>query len=93
MAGSAGDIVYTNTFTGVHGNYLRQSIVDAGLDPDALPASDPSGMDFGSERPAKAWRDIWGSGQGIGAVRDVVPAGELVARLITEYEAARAAVR
>ncbi len=92
VAGSAGDIVYTNLFTGVHGNYLRQSIVDAGLDPDALPASDPSGMDFGSERPAKAWRDIWGSGQGIGAVRDVVPAGELVARLIAEYEAARAAV-
>ena len=93
VAGSAGDIVYTNTFTGVHGNYLRQSIVDAGLDPDALPASDPSSMDFGSERSAKAWRDIWGSGQGIGAVQDVVPAGELVARLIAEYEAARAAVR
>ena len=93
VAGSAGDIVYTNLFTGVHGNYLRQSIVDAGLDPEALPASDPSSMDFGSDRPAKAWRDIWGSGQGIGAVRDVVPAGALVERLIHEYEAARAAIR
>ena len=93
VAGSAGDIVYTNLFTGVHGNYLRQSIVEAGLDPEALPSSDPSGMDFGSDRPAKAWRDIWGSGQGIGAVRDVLPAGELVARLIVEYEAARAAVQ
>ena len=93
VAGSAGDIVYTNLFTGVHGNYLRQSIVDAGLDPEALPASDPSSMDFGSDRPAKAWRDIWGSGQGIGAVRDVVPAGALVERLIGEYEAARAAIR
>ena len=93
VAGSAGDIVNTNLFTGVHGNYLRQSIVDAGLDPEALPASDPSSMDFGSDRPAKAWRDIWGSGQGIGAVRDVVPAGALVERLIHEYEAARAAIR
>ncbi|RYC29717.1 nitronate monooxygenase [Lichenibacterium minor] len=93
VAGSAGDIVYTDLFTGVHGNYLRQSILEAGLDPDALPRSDPSSMDFGSDRSAKAWRDIWGSGQGIGAVRDIVPAGVLVARLIDEYEAARAAVQ
>jgi nitronate monooxygenase len=93
VAGSAGDIVYTDLFTGVHGNYLRQSILEAGLDPDALPRSDPSSMDFGSDRPAKAWRDSWGSGQGIGAVRDIVPAGVLVARLIDEYEAARAAVQ
>lgn len=87
--GSAADIVYTNLFTGVHGNYLRPSIVAAGLDPDALPASDPSKMDFGGAG-AKAWKDIWGCGQGIGAIEAVVPAGELVARLRREYDAARA---
>jgi nitronate monooxygenase len=89
--GSAADIVYTNLFTGVHGNYLRPSIVAAGLDPDALPASDPSKMDFGGAG-AKAWKDIWGCGQGIGAIDAVVPAGELVARLRREYDAARAAL-
>ncbi|HEV6968089.1 MULTISPECIES: NAD(P)H-dependent flavin oxidoreductase [Roseateles] len=83
------DIVYSNLFTGVHGNYLRGSIVNAGLDPDALPESDPSKMNFGGGA-AKAWKDIWGSGQGIGAVRGVVPAAELVARLKREYAAARA---
>jgi nitronate monooxygenase len=88
---SASDIVYTNLFTGVHGNYLRPSIERSGLDPDNLPQSDPSKMDFGTERDAKtkAWRDIWGCGQGIGAVRSVPSVAELVARLVREYEAAR----
>jgi nitronate monooxygenase len=85
------DIVYSNLFTGVHGNYLRPSIVKAGMDPDNLPTSDPSAMNFGSggNTDAKAWKDIWGCGQGIGAVRAVVPAAELVARLRREYGAAR----
>jgi nitronate monooxygenase len=89
---NAQDIVYTNLFTGVHGNYLRPSIVNAGLDPDNLPESDPSKMQFGSggSGKSKAWRDIWGCGQGIGAVKDVPGAGEFVARLITQYQAARA---
>jgi nitronate monooxygenase len=89
--GAAADIVYSNLFTGVHGNYLKASVVNAGLDPDALPESDPSKMDFsqltGSE--AKAWKDIWGSGQGIGAVKAVVPVAECVARLEREYAEAR----
>jgi nitronate monooxygenase len=88
--GSAGDIVYTNLFTGVHGNYLRASIAAAGFDPDDLPRADPSRMNFGGEAGAKAWRDIWGCGQGIGAVHDIVPAAERVARLAREYAAARA---
>jgi len=87
VASSAKDIVYTSLFTGVHGNYLRASIERAGLDPDALPASDPSTMSFASTE-SKAWRDIWGSGQGIGAVADVPPAAELVARLAHEYDEA-----
>ena len=88
---TASDIVYSNLFTGVHGNYLRQSIVNSGLDPDALPESDPSKMSFGSggSSRAKAWRDIWGAGQGVGAVKQVVPAVELINRLKSEYEAAR----
>jgi nitronate monooxygenase len=86
----AADIVYTNLFTGVHGNYLKPSIRAAGLDPENLPASDPSQMNFGTNRPAKAWKDIWGCGQGIGAVREVVPAAALVDRLAAEYAAARA---
>jgi nitronate monooxygenase len=93
IVGSRGeDIVYTNLFTGVHGNYLRPSIERAGLDPDNLPQSDPSKMNFGSggNQEAKAWRDIWGCGQGIGAVTHVPTAGELVARLAAEYEAAKA---
>ncbi|MGE0659362.1 MAG: NAD(P)H-dependent flavin oxidoreductase [Reyranellaceae bacterium] len=90
VASDGGDIVYTNLFTGVHGNYLRPSVVAAGLDPDNLPESDPSKMNFGSggNTKAKAWRDIWGSGQGIGAVKSVPGAGELVARLTREYDAA-----
>ncbi|HEY5289142.1 MAG TPA: nitronate monooxygenase, partial [Caulobacteraceae bacterium] len=85
------DIVYTNLFTGVHGNYLRQSIENAGLDPENLPEADPSKMNFGSggNQSAKAWRDIWGCGQGIGAVKSVPTVGELVARLAAEYEAAK----
>jgi nitronate monooxygenase len=88
------DIVYTNLFTGVHGNYLRPSIVRAGLDPDDLPQADPSKMNFGSggNQDAKAWRDIWGCGQGIGAVKDVQSAGELIARLSQEYEEAKSAL-
>ena len=82
------DIVYSNLFTGVHGNYLRGSVVAAGLDPDHLPESDPSKMNFGGGA-AKAWKDIWGSGQGIGAIREVVPTAQLVARLKREYAAAR----
>jgi nitronate monooxygenase len=92
VEGGAQDIVYTNLFTGVHGNYLRPSIVAAGLDPDQLPESDPSTMQFGSggSGKSKAWRDIWGCGQGIGAIHDVPSAGEYVARLIRQYDAARA---
>ena len=88
------DIVYTNLFTGVHGNYLRPSIVRAGLDPDDLPQADPSKMNFGSggNQDAKAWRDIWGCGQGIGAVKEVQSAGELIARLSREYEEAKSAL-
>ncbi|SFM35214.1 NAD(P)H-dependent flavin oxidoreductase [Marinobacter zhejiangensis] len=85
----AEDIVYSNLFTGVHGNYLRQSIVNSGLDPDDLPESDPSKMNFGSDRGAKAWRDIWGAGQGIGAVKSVESAEDLVKRLKVEYDDAR----
>lgn len=88
----ATDIVYTNLFTGVHGNYLRPSIVAAGLDPDQLPESDPSKMSFGSGPGVKAWRDIWGCGQGIGAVKEIVGAGQLVDRLVREYETARASL-
>jgi nitronate monooxygenase len=86
------DIVYSNLFTGVHGNYLRGSIAGAGLDPDALPTSDASAMNFGTDRK-KPWKDIWGCGQGIGAVDAVVPTAELVARLQREYRAARRRLR
>lgn len=83
------DVVYTNLFTGVHGNYLAPSIRAAGLDPQNLPQSDPSKMNFG-DGAAKAWKDIWGCGQGIGAVQAVTSTAELVARLRREYQAARA---
>lgn len=88
---AADDIVYTNLFTGVHGNYLRPSIVNAGLDPENLPHSDPSKMNFGSggNTKAKAWKDIWGSGQGIGAVKKISTTAEFVDKLAKEYEAAR----
>ena len=84
------DIVYSNFYTGVHGNYLKGSIRNAGMDPDNLPESDPSKMNFGGDSTAKAWKDIWGCGQGIGAVSSVVPTAELVARLKREYAEARA---
>ncbi len=93
IASSAEDIVYTNLFTGVHGNYLKPSIAAAGLDPDALATSDPSKMDFAASMEGrKAWRDIWGSGQGIGAVERVMPAAELIARLGGEYRETLAAL-
>lgn len=84
----AGDIVYSNLFTGIHGNYLRGSIEAAGLNPDDLPESDPSAMDFGSggTTDSKAWRDVWGAGQGVGAVDSVGPVRELVERLRSEYD-------
>ncbi len=90
VEGNAADIVYSNLFTGVHGNYLRASIVAQGLDPDHLPESDPSKMNFAAATDAKAWRDIWGAGQGIGSVHEVVPVARLVARLDAEYRAAKA---
>jgi nitronate monooxygenase len=91
--GGASDIVYSNYFTGVHGNYLRPSILAAGLDPDALAQADATKMDFAAASDGvKAWRDIWGSGQGIGAVDAVVPVAELVARLDAEYRAAVASM-
>ena len=97
VTGTARDIVYTNLFSGVPANYLRSSIVASGLDPDHLPTSDPSAMNFASRddtgAPIKRWRDIWGCGQGIGAVHEVVPTATLVARLEREYREAREALR
>jgi len=87
--GSSDDVVYSNLFTGVHGNYLAPSIRAAGLDPENLPESDPSKMNFGGSAAAKAWKDIWGCGQGIGAVDAVTSTADLVARLRREYQAAR----
>ncbi|MGB3271397.1 MAG: nitronate monooxygenase family protein [Xanthobacteraceae bacterium] len=92
-ASGAEDIVYSNLFTGVHGNYLKPSIAAAGMDPDNLPQSDPSQMNFGTDEGGerhkpKAWKEIWGSGQGIGSVSRVVPAADLIARLAAEYDAA-----
>ncbi|HET9426845.1 MAG TPA: nitronate monooxygenase family protein [Allosphingosinicella sp.] len=89
--GRADDIVYSSLFTGVHGNYLRQSIERAGLDPANLPEGDIKTMDFGTGEgsKAKAWRDIWGSGQGIGAIRAIQPAADYIAQLAADYEAAR----
>src|SRR6202000_3296118 len=90
VTSAAEDIVYSNLFTGVHGNYLKPSIVAAGMDPDNLPESDASKMSFGTDasgernRP-KAWKEIWGSGQGVGSVGRIAPAAELVARLKQEY--------
>jgi nitronate monooxygenase len=86
---AAADIVYTNLFTGVHGNYLKKSIVSAGLDPDNLPEADKSKMNFGSTGGAKAWRDIWGAGQGVGMMHDVPSVAEMVMRLKMEYDAAK----
>ncbi|MGA1315739.1 MAG: NAD(P)H-dependent flavin oxidoreductase [Rubrivivax sp.] len=83
------DIVYSSLFTGVHGNYLKASVRNAGLDPENLPESDPSRMNFGGGGSAKAWKDIWGCGKGIGAGKAVLPASERVARLSREYAQAR----
>jgi len=88
----ANDIVYTNLFTGVHGNYLKPSIEQAGMDPDNLPESDPSAMNFasGGNTDAKAWKDIWGCGQGIGIIDKVQPTADFVAKLVREYDEAKA---
>lgn len=92
VASSAEEIVYSNLFTGVHGNYLRRSIEAAGMDPENLPESDPSKMNFGSggNTKAKAWKDIWGSGQGVGAIKAVGSVEDLVARFEREYHRAKA---
>ena len=89
---AAKDVVYTPYFTGVHGNYLTRSIVAAGLDPANLPVKDKTAMSFGGARDAKAWKDIWGAGQGVGTIDDVLPAGELIARLQQEYRSAKTAL-
>ncbi|MCJ9670406.1 nitronate monooxygenase, partial [Neorhizobium sp. SHOUNA12B] len=87
---NAADVVYSNYFTGIHGNYLKGSITATGMDPDALPVADPSKMDFDQAVSGpKAWKEIWGAGQGVGAVKAVVPVAELVDRLENEYRAAR----
>jgi len=87
---SADDIVYSNLFTGVHGNYLKPSIISSGLDPDNLPESDPSKMNFGSggNTDSKAWKDIWGCGQGIGSIKQIQPAAKLIAQLTEQYNSA-----
>ncbi|MCX2698108.1 MULTISPECIES: NAD(P)H-dependent flavin oxidoreductase [Ochrobactrum] len=91
---NSSDIVYSNYFTGISGNYLKPSIAGSGLDPDHLPEADPSKMDFekAQQEGAKAWKDIWGCGQGIGAVKEITPAGKLVDKLEHEYIAARARI-
>jgi nitronate monooxygenase len=86
---NAADIIYTNLFTGVHGNYIRESIVNAGLDPEDLPVADKSKMDFAGDK-AKAWKDIWGAGQGVGLMDDIPTVAELVERLKREYSETRA---
>src|SRR3977135_503518 len=90
---TAEDIVYSSLFTGVHGNYLKKSIVAAGMDPDNLPESDPTKMTFGPDAAGarakpKAWKDIWGSGQGVGSIGKILPAAELIARFKKEYDEA-----
>ncbi len=92
VSSKAADIVYTPVFTGVHGSYLKGSIENAGLDPDNLPDVDKSAMDFASsaKADAKAWRDIWGAGQGVGSIDDILPTHELVLRIEAEYRDARA---
>jgi nitronate monooxygenase len=89
VEGAAADIIYSSLFTGVHGNYLRPSIIAAGLDPDNLAEGHATNMNF-QESATKAWKDIWGSGQGIGAIKTITPAADLVARLRREYQDARA---
>lgn len=89
---AAVDVVYTPYFTGVHGNYLKKSIVASGLDPDNLPDKDKTSMDFGSAVAAKAWKDIWGAGQGVGTIDDVPSTAELIARMKEEYRSAKTAL-
>ena len=89
---AAVDVVYTPYFTGVHGNYLKKTIVAAGLDPANLPEKDKTSMNFGGATAAKAWKDIWGAGQGVGTIDDVMPTADLAARLKQEYKAAKAAL-
>jgi len=91
VASGSDDVVYTNLFSGVRGNYLRGSVVRTGYDPDNLPEADKSKMNFGSgsDLKAKVWRDIWSAGQGVGNIHDVLPTGELVARMLREYEDTR----
>ena len=89
---AAVDVVYTPYFTGVHGNYLKKSIVAAGLDPANLPEKDKTSMNFGGATAAKAWKDIWGAGQGVGTIDDVMPTADLAARLKQEYKAAKTAL-
>lgn len=86
----AADIVYSNHFTGVHGNYMRSSIIASGLDPDNLPVAESGVTDFATSGAAKAWKDVWGAGQGVGAITSITPAGTLIARLAREYEDAKA---
>jgi len=88
VASAAADIVYTSLFTGVHGSYLRGSIVNAGLDPDNLPQGDKQAMNFGTGGGSKAaaWRDIWGAGQGVGSIHDIPPVNDLVLRMQQEYQ-------
>lgn len=95
VSSDAQDILYSPYFTGVPGNYLRQSVIDAGLDPDRLPPRDKSAMSFESAKAAgtaKAWRDIWGAGQGVGAIFDILPAADVIARLRAEYQSAKHAL-
>jgi len=92
VGSTAADVVYSPLFTGVNGNYLRGSIAAAGLDPDNLPSADKTSMNFGSNRPTKAWKDIWAAGQGVGSIDDVPTTAELVARLAREYAEAKAAL-
>jgi len=91
LKAAAADIVYTDLFSGVHGNYLKHSVVNAGYDPKDMPRSDPTKMNFGSSGGAekKVWRDIWSAGQGVGQIDKVIPAAEVVAQLSAEYTAAR----
>jgi nitronate monooxygenase len=93
LESSAADVVYTPFFTGVHGNYLKASIMRAGLDPDNLAPPEKTSMSFASDRAAKAWKDIWGVGQGVGNISDVPPTAELISRLKKEYDAARVRLR
>ncbi|MGL4404322.1 MAG: NAD(P)H-dependent flavin oxidoreductase, partial [Notoacmeibacter sp.] len=87
---NAKDIVYSNYFTGIPGNYLKPSIAKAGMDPENLPVADPSKMNFdGASTGAKAWKDIWGAGQGLGVIKSVLPVAELVAKMSDEYQAAK----